>query len=214
MEELKREHGLFITMEGIDGSGKSLMAKLLADHLTKAGHKVFLTHEPGGSTIGGSIRSTLLQSRKGSVFKETETLLFIADRAQHCREIILPCLNRNRIVICDRYTDSTLAYQGGGRGLDIEILKSINTFATGGLVPDCTFYLKIPFEIALKRRQYLLKDRMEQEASDFFKRVEAVYEDLAAEDKHRIQTIDATPSPDEVLESLNRVLEDYLGLLK
>ena len=190
--------GLFITFEGIDGCGKTLLAQKTAAALKKQGYKVLETKEPGGSPLGKYLRQMLLKSKAGSVMQEAETLLFLADRAQHCGETIIPALEEGQIVICDRFTDSTLAYQGGGRKIEMNLLKNLNHFASLGLKPQYTFYLKISLAEAQKRRD-AQSDRMEQENAAFFNRVAEVYEGLAEAEPERIITLDAHKTPAELL---------------
>ncbi len=206
---MKKKKGLFITMEGVDGCGKSLMAELLARRLLSKNYDVLLTREPGGSPLGRSLRQILLHGSEKSLIKEAETLLFAADRAQHCREIILPALDEGKIVVCDRFTDSTLAYQGGGRGIDIDFLLRLNEFASQGLAPDCTFYLRLSLKQALGRRQEEA-DRMEQEDIMFFGRVMGFYESLAQKEPGRIKVINAAPSPNKVLAEIEDNLKGLL----
>lgn len=184
--------GVFITFEGIDGSGKTLMHKLLAQDLSAAGYDVLATREPGGSELGRNIRKLLLESALGEVDARTEALLYAADRALHVEKVIRPALAAGKIVLSDRYIDSSFAYQGGGRLLDIEQIKLINYFAIGGLMPDITVYLELAPEIALLRRKGA-QDRLEQENIAFFARIAAAYRNLAAAEPERFVTIDAAP---------------------
>lgn len=201
--------GLFITLEGVDGCGKTLMAELLMHWLRERQYAVVLTKEPGGSPLGRGLRQMLLQSSKDSLMKETETLLFAADRAQHCREIIRPALEAGKIVVCDRFRDSTLAYQGGGRGIDAGFLEGLNAFAAQDLQADCTFYLQVSLEETLRRREEIA-DRMEQENHQFYRRVMAVYEDLAQKEPGRIRIIDAARSPQKVFAQIEAAMEGLL----
>ena len=144
--------GRFIVLEGPEGAGKSVQANRLAAFLRAAGRTVVQTREPGGTAIGDEIRAVLLSPREEQVMPETEVLLLAAGRAQHVRETIQPALARGDDVICDRYVDSTLAYQGGGRGLPLETLVPIQAYATGGLMPDLRILLDLPVEEGLRRR--------------------------------------------------------------
>ena len=200
--------GFFITLEGIDGSGKTLAAQKLADYLSAGGHKVLLTREPGGSDIGREIRQMLLHSPKERD-PLTEALLFAADRAEHVAFCILPALNAGTIVICDRFTDSTVAYQGGGRGFSIEQINTLNDIAAHGLKPDLTFYLSVSQEIAMTRRK-AVADRMEQEDLYFYSHVAACYNRLAEEEPDRIKIIDANADPQQVFEDILRHLPPQL----
>ena len=193
--------GRFITFEGCEGSGKSTQIRLLSERLKKEGISHIVTREPGGSPLGTRLRKVLLSSAAGSVVDEAEALLFAADRAQHCRQIIAPALSSGRIVVCDRFSESTLAYQGGGRGLDMEMLRALNQFTTGGLTPDCTFYLRLPLAETLKRRSTSM-DRLEQAGLEFFQRAEAVYEQIAQSGQENFCVIDASANPEKVFASI------------
>lgn len=174
---------MFITFEGPDGCGKSTQHELLTIYLKKELNKdIVATREPGGTAIGIAIRKILLNSPKDSICDLTELLLFAADRAQHVKELIVPALKNGKIVLCDRFIDSTYAYQVGGRGLDKTIVSSSIELATGGLLPNVTFLFDVDSKIGLKRAQKVGKaDRMEQESLDFHNRVRSVYLDLAAD---------------------------------
>ena len=207
-ENTKDKKGFFITLEGIDGSGKTLAAEKLAKYLSDAGHHVLLTREPGGSDIGREIRQMLLHSPKERD-PLTETFLFAADRAEHVAFCILPALNKGAIVISDRFTDSTVAYQGGGRGFPIEQINTLNNIAARGLKPNLTFYLSVTQEIAMTRRK-AVADRMEQEDLYFYKFVADYYDSLAAAEPDRIKTIDANAKPNQVFEDILRHLPPQL----
>ena len=202
--------GMFITLEGIDGSGKTTLLQLMTDHLQALGHTVLPTREPGGSMAGARLRALLLESVFGTVDDRAEALLYAADRAFHGAEVIRPALQRGEIVISDRYIDSGLAYQGGGRGLSLEMLLQINSFAVNGLMPDITFWLDLPVETALARLCGE-RDRLEQENIDFFRRTAAVYQQLAMTQPQRFLRIDAVQAPQMVLMEIMRVLGPRLG---
>jgi len=193
--------GYFITLEGIDGCGKSSAAKLLCEHLRAAGRTVVLTKEPGAGRLGGRLRQMLLTDGSLQLEARTEALLFAADRAAHVQEIIAPALEAGHIVLCDRYTDSTLSYQGGGRGLDEAFLRRLNAFASCGVGPDLTFFLDLPLTIA-RQRQGRSPDRLEREDREFFSRIQAAYRRLAAEEPARIRTIDAAPALKQVVAAM------------
>ncbi|NLF80282.1 MAG: dTMP kinase [Clostridia bacterium] len=188
---------MLITFEGIDGCGKSLIMGMVRDWLADEGYPVLATLEPGGSEFGQAFRKMLLESSFGSLDAQTETLLFMVDRSRHVEEIIRPALLRGEIVLCDRYIDSTLAYQGGGRGLNQEQLRIMNDFAVKGVYPDLTLLLSLREELAASRLGDS-KDRLEQESLEFFRRVAAVYAALAAAEPRRFRVIDAGAEPQQV----------------
>ncbi len=202
--------GLFVTFEGVDGSGKSLMLKLAAQKLRSLGYDVLCTMEPGGSPLGQKLRSIILDSPYGSVDPRSEALLYAADRALHVANVIKPALADGRVVLCDRYEDSSYAYQGGGRNVELEDIGRLNDFATYGLRPDATFLLDLPAETALGRL-HGPKDRIEQEDISFFEDIAAAYRRLAAAEPNRFYVIDATCSIKEESDRINEVL---LRLLK
>lgn len=189
---------MFITFEGIDGSGKTTQSKACAAALRDQGYDVLLTREPGGTALGDEIRQLLLdQSRDLQIHPRAELLLFCASRAQLVSQVIMPHLERGGIVLCDRYADSTLAYQGYGHGLPLEALRHILNFATGGLQPNLTIYLDLDPAIGLQRRQkarLLSSDdwnRLDDMALAFHRRVYAGYQALMADDPQRWQRISA-----------------------
>ena len=195
----------FITFEGIDGSGKTSQARLLHRALTDRGIPALLTREPGGTGLGQELRGILL-NHKGELDKRTELLLFLADRAQHVAEVIRPALAAGTWVICDRYVDSTLAYQCYGRGLGWADVRSGAHLASGGLWPDQTFLLDLPVEQARARRQGQ-PDRMESAPDDFHQRIRAGYLALAEQEPGRIKVLDAMAPVDrlagQVLEAVD-----------
>jgi len=179
----------FITFEGIDGCGKSTQARLLLDHMNNSGVETILVREPGGTNISESIREILLHSSSSQMGDRTESLLMTASRAQLTQEVIIPNMDQGKFVIADRYSDSTLAYQGGGRNLDIEWLIELNNYATFTLLPDITFFVDIRPEEAL-RRQDSDKDRIEGEGIEFQTRVRKTYQILAERFNDRYVIID------------------------
>lgn len=210
---------MFISFEGIEGSGKSTALTLLAQELERRGYDVLRTREPGGCGLGRALRPILLDARTRSLNMRAELYLFLADRAQHVAEVIRPALEAGQIVLCDRYTDSTLAYQGYGRGLDPEKLRRINEMATGGLVPDLTLLMDLPVGLGLERaglrnqRQgtVLSEGRFDAESMDFHERVRQGYLALAAEEPCRIACIDTEQRPEDVLLQGLSAVEDYLA---
>jgi len=200
---------VFITFEGIDGCGKSTQAKLLAAGLGQAGIPCLETHQPGGSSLGGAIRSLLLDARKAPSAL-TEALLFMADRGQHVHECLRPALLEGRVVLCDRYTDSTLAYQGYGSGQDIGILRTLNTIATGALIPDLTFLFDISPKEAAARRSNRQDDRFEREDFAFHDRVRAGYLSLARAEPERFVIIDAARTREDVSADVRRACSERM----
>lgn len=197
---------MFITFEGSEGSGKTTQIKLLAEYLEAQGKSVIVTRQPGGTEIGTQIRQVLHDVNNKAMTSTAEILLYSADRAQHVEELINPALAEGTIVLCDRYTDSTFAYQGYGRGLDLDDLKMITQFATGGLKPDLSFFLYVDVEEGLRRRQVgnLEMNRMDLQKKAFYERVEQGYRALIAGDPDRWVEIDASVSIEAVQQLLRQ----------
>lgn len=195
---------MFITFEGPEGSGKTTQLVQLAAWLRAHGREVLTTREPGGTPIGDRVRAILLDPECGEMRAEAEVLLFSAARAQHVGQVIRPHLAAGGVVLCDRYADSTLAYQGYGRGLDLETLAVITAFATGELRPDLVVYLDIDAEAGLRRKQQHAADdasqwnRMEQETLAYHQRVRAGYLEMAAAEPGRWLLVDASQAVDAV----------------
>jgi len=179
----------FITFEGIDGCGKSTQARLLLEYMNKSGVESILVREPGGTNISESIREILLHSSSGQMGDRTESLLMTASRAQLTQDVIIPNMDQGKFVIADRYSDSTLAYQGGGRNLNIEWLIELNNYATFTLLPDITFFVDIRSEEALRRLDSN-KDRIEGEGIEFQARVRKTYHELAERFNDRYVILD------------------------
>ena len=192
--------GLFITFEGPDGCGKTTQMKLLAEYFTKNGKEVVLTREPGGKGLGEKVREILL-NYDGEVSDRCESFLFLADRAQNIDIIVNPAVKQGKIVLCDRHIDSTVAYQGYGRGLDIERINMLNNLATNGKKPDLTFVFDVDVETSMKRVGKE-KDRMESAGMEFHNRVRQGYLELAKQEPQRIKVIDATKSIEEIHEKV------------
>src|SRR5574344_863821 len=184
--------GLFITFEGLDGCGKTTQLNLLADYLKSLGKEVVITREPGCKGLGDKIREILLNF-EGDVSSNSEAFLFLADRAQNIDIIVKPAVETGKIVLCDRHTDSTVAYQGYGRGVDIAGIKESNKKATGEIVPDITFVFDVDVETSQKRVGKD-KDRMESAGIDFIKRVRAGYLAIAQEERKRVKVINSIDS--------------------
>ncbi len=199
--------GIFITFEGIEGSGKSTQMKLLADKLAALGYACLLTREPGGPPIAEHIRRLLLDPEHGEMLPETELLLYSASRAQHTGEWILPALKAGKVVLCDRYYDSTFAYQGAARSLDPGFIRPLTEFATFHTVPDLTFLLDLEVEAGLARINARQLDRLEQEDKAFHERVRQQYLYLALEQAPRFTVIDASlPAPEIHVLIVDKVL--------
>jgi len=190
--------GLFISFEGVDGCGKTTQVKLLRDKLLSEDDRVELVREPGGIKISEEIRKILLNPNNLSMNFQTEALLMIASRAQLTFDLIIPLLEKGNIVLADRFSDSTLAYQGGGRKLDINMLKLINNFATKNLVPDLTFLIDISPDDAMKRANISSPDRIESAGIDFQNKVRKTYLDLAKEFSHRFIVLDGYKSVNSI----------------
>jgi len=202
---------LFITFEGPDGSGKTTQARRLAEYLQARGLPILLTREPGGTEISEQIRQVILSTRNQAMRNEAEVLLFSAARAQIVAELIRPALAAGKIVVCDRYSDSTLAYQGYGLGLDLDALRAITQFATGGLVPDLTFYIDVPAEVGLTRRQRGKTNRLDQKDVEYHTRVRNGYLELAKAEPRRWVVIDGTASVEEVQGQIRARMMSELG---
>jgi len=201
---------LFITFEGPDGSGKTTQARMLAEYLQSRGLPVLHTREPGGTPISEQIREVILSTRNQSIRDETEALLYSAARAQIVADLIRPALAAGKIVVCDRYADSTMAYQGYGLGLDLDALRVITRFATGGLVPDLTFYVDVPAEVGLARRQRGETNRLDQKDLAYHARVREGFLKMAKEEPRRWTVIDGTRSVDDVQREIRLRLEHKL----
>jgi dTMP kinase len=209
--------GIFITFEGIEGCGKTTQAKLLADYLKIQGYKVLLTREPGGPRISEKIREILLNKDFSEMHKLTEVFLYMASRSQHTMEWILPALKEGIIVICDRYYDSTYAYQGAAREISLDAIDYINKIATGGIEPDITFIIDLPVEIGLSRVHKSITslngkmlDRLESEDIKFHQKVRDGYLELAKAEKERIKVIDGSEKVEVIRQ---RILTYIIPLL-
>ena len=188
--------GLFITFEGGDGCGKTTQIKLLDEYLRSKGYKTLLTREPGSKGLGIKLREILL-NYDGEVSPVCESFLFLADRAQHVDCIIKPALEEGVIVLCDRHTDSTVAYQGYGRGLDLEQIHHLNKIATSGLKPDLTIVLDVDVETSQKRVGSE-KDRMESAGIEFFERVRNGFLEISKQEPERVKVVDSTQTIEEI----------------
>ena len=199
--------GLFITFEGIDGCGKTTQIELLKNSLEKQGKNVLLTREPGAKGLGEKLREILL-NYEGDVSSNCESFLFLADRAQHIDTIIKPAIEKGIIVICDRHTDSTVAYQGYGRGLDLKQIHYLNNIATSGIKPDLTFILDIDVETSLERIGKA-RDRMESAGIEFFNRVRNGYIEISKQEPNRVKLINGKDS----IENIHNQIITYINEL-
>ncbi len=196
---------MFITFEGADGCGKTTQIKLIDEYLRSKGYKTLLTREPGSKGLGEKIREILL-NYDGEVSSRCESFLFLADRAQHVDCIIKPALQEGTIVLCDRHTDSTVAYQGYGRGLDIEEIKKLNALATGGLKPDLTIVFDVDIETS-QARVGKNKDRMESAGIEFFKKVREGFLEIAKEEPQRVKVINSS----DTIENIHKKVVELIG---
>lgn len=208
-----------ITFEGGDGTGKTTQIHALEDYLRRRNRACVVTREPGGTALGKLIRKVLLEMGENDLAAPTELFLYLADRAQHVREIIRPAIESGKIVLCDRFTDSTLAYQGYGRGLEIGWLRQLNETAGAGLSPDLTFLFDCPVELGLarsaQRRERLTtgrtaEDRFEREQVDFHERVRRGFLELARTEPDRFRIIDASGSVEQVAKQIRKIIDREL----
>lgn len=205
--------GLFINFEGVDGCGKSTQMKLLARRLRETGREVVETVEPGGTSIGNQIRAILLDPSNGEMFPTAEMLLYFAARAQNVDQVIRPSLEQGKVVLSDRFTDSTMAYQGLGRGLGEEAVIALDRVACRGLKPDLTVLIDIDLATCLARsRKRSAADRMEEQASEFHERVRAAYLKMATLEPERFRLIDGRGEVEAVAEEIWRALPQFSKL--
>ncbi|MDO4546214.1 MAG: dTMP kinase [Bacillota bacterium] len=202
--------GYFISFEGMDGSGKSTQIRRLKQHLEGRGYDVVLTREPGGTEIGEKIRTIILDKDHSQMTDLTEAMLYAASRAQHVAEVIKPAIDRGQVVICDRFVDSSIAYQGYGRGLGDSVQK-INDYAIGDYLPDVTFLMKVKPTVSTDRIKHREKDRIELEPESFHEAVYRGYEELEHRFPERITAIDATRTIEEtereILKRIDRLID-------
>jgi dTMP kinase len=201
--------GLFITLEGIDFSGKTTQARKLASYLRENGYGVLLIREPGGNRISEKIRKILLSEKNAGMSELAELLLYEASRAQLTQKMILPALREGKVVVCDRYYDSTLAYQGYGRGLDKKIITYLNHIATLGLSPDLTILIDVPVKVSLQRKvkNKRKEDRLEKERIEFHKKIREGYLKIARQNKTRIKVVDGTGDVFATWQKVKRVVD-------
>jgi len=205
--------GIFITFEGIEGSGKSTLLNSMAAALRRSGHDPLITREPGGTSLGVALRKVLLDPDMEKIGSVAELMLFAADRAQHVSQVILPALDAGQMVLCDRYSDATVAYQGHGRGIPLDVITGIDNQARGGTIPNMTVLLDLPAETGLTRartRNHESRDssesRIDEEEMAFHQRVREGYLTLADNEPERFVVLDALEKPDRLFEL---VMEEF-----
>ena len=203
--------GLFITLEGIEGAGKSTVVDFIEDFLTKEGHDVIKTREPGGTVIGEQIREILLKNENYTLTYDTELLLVFSARAQHIQEVILPALSSGKIILCDRFTDASYAYQGGGRGIDASRINLLEKWVQGDLRPNLTLLFDLDVSIGMQRtKKRSDADRFEQEEINFFEKIRNTYLERAKNEPQRFRIINSALSLENVKEQIVTILKDFL----
>lgn len=210
----RRRHprGLFITLEGIEGCGKSTQARLLGEFLRSEGYVTVETREPGGTPLAENIRSVLLDRAREPVAPETEAFLIFAARRQHVSQVIEPALAKGAIVICDRFSDSTLAYQGYARGLNLSMLRSLNRLATHAITPDLTLIFDLPVATGLARRQSTnIQNRLDRESLQFHRKVRAGFLDLAKQHPGRMKVVPAGSAQETVARTVTHIVSPMLS---
>jgi dTMP kinase len=203
----------FITFEGGDGTGKTTQIRVLERYLRERNRACLITREPGGTALGKLLREVLLKVGESEIDSSTELFLYLADRAQHVKEVILPAIVAEKTVLCDRFTDSTLAYQGYGRGLDLDWLFRLNETASAGVTPDLTFLFDCPVELSLARtaqrraQSIIEEDRFEREKFAFHERVRQGFLELAGSEPHRFRIIDASGSVEQAARQIRAIID-------
>lgn len=205
------KRGVFITIEGTDGSGKTTQIGLIKDYLSTRDREIVMVREPGGTRISEKIRNLILDPEYTEMCSAAELLLYAASRAQLVEETVRPALEQGKFVMCDRYIDSTYAYQGYGRGIDMAVLENINHIAVNGLMPDLTFFFDLDPQVALGRRMATTAaDRIEKEKLDFHRRVHYGYAQLALKYPERIKRIDSSRSIEAIWTDVKKMLDEVL----
>jgi len=202
--------GAFVTLEGTEGVGKSTNVPAMQQRLAEAGFDVLITREPGGTALGETIRQWLLDRNNGPLSAEVEILLMFAARAHHLQQVIRPALACGQWVICDRFTDATIAYQGGGRGGERSLIEQLSRAVHGDLEPDLTLLFDAPIDVGMARIEHREADRFELEDREFFERVRQTYLELARAHPQRIKIIDAARPADEVADAVTQTLVAFL----
>lgn len=208
----------FITFEGGDGTGKTTQIRALEGYLKDMGRSCLVTREPGGTAFGGLIRKVLLEVGDHEIAPATELFLYLADRAQHVNEIILPAIEAGKIVLCDRFTDSTVAYQGYGRGIELGLLRQLNDIADHGFRPDLTFLLDCPVSVGLARTarrqseaERPSEDRFEREKIEFHEKVRTGFLEMARAEPQRFRMIDALRPAEEIAQEIRKIIDQELS---
>lgn len=207
----------FVTFEGLDGCGKSTQLALASAHLESVGRRHLVTHEPGGTPLGERLRAAFLDPGEGSLDGTVEALVVFASRRQHLLEVIEPALEDGLDVLCDRFTDSTIAYQGGGRGVPEATLRTLDQLATGARRPDLTLLFELPAEMArqrgagARRAEVEALDRLDREAIEFYRRVAEGYREIARGEPDRVRVIDASGEVEATFAQVKKVLDQVLG---
>lgn len=209
---VRKTTGIFMTLEGGEGSGKTTHARRLCERLIAHGLDVLQTREPGGTLLAERLRSILLDHSEESIAPETEAFLILAARRQHVDHVIKPALARGMTVVCDRFSDSTMAYQGYGRGMDRRVLRTMNDLATGKLVPHLTLLFDVPVAVGLSRRRgrVATQNRLDREAERFHRKVRAGFRALARQEPRRIRVIDAAQPLEAVAQTVEELIIDWL----
>jgi len=203
--------GLFITLEGIEGAGKSTVVDFIEDFLTKEGHDVIKTREPGGTVIGEQIREILLKNENYTLTYDTELLLVFSARAQHIQEVILPALSSGKTILCDRFTDASYAYQGGGRGIDASRINLLEKWVQEDLRPNLTLLFDLDVSIGMQRtKKRSGTDRFEREEINFFEKIRNTYLERAKNEPQRFRIINSASSLENVKEQIVTILKDFL----
>ena len=203
--------GLFITLEGIEGAGKSTAVDFIEDFLTKEGHDVIKTREPGGTVIGEQIREILLKNENYTLTYDTELLLAFSARAQHIQEVILPALSSGKIILCDRFTDASYAYQGGGRNIDASRINLLEKWVQEDLRPNLTLLFDLDVSIGMQRtKKRSDADRFEREEINFFEKIRNTYLERAKNEPQRFRIINSASSLESVKEQIITILKDFL----
>lgn len=211
MRESSRKRGLFLTFEGGDGAGKTTLIDGIARHLAGKGFSFIKTREPGGTSLGEEVRSLVLKMRSEAMSPFAELCLFLASRAQHVFEVIEPALHQGKVVLCDRFHDSSVAYQGIARGLGGKEVAHMSSFIAGNLQPDLTFYIDVPPAIGLERvKGARSQDRLEAEEVAFHEKIRAAYLSIHKEHPHRMRLLNGLLSPQEVLHQAIQIVDTVL----